>query len=349
MPSLTRQQTFLKIDPLQPKYRWAQLQTGLFNAENNEWSDISTISATLKSELAERLPWISLQAKKIVSNRTKEVHKALLETSNKSVFESVLMKNSKDQWTLCLSSQIGCAMKCVFCATGTMGLQRSLNSDEIVDQFRFWQRYLANDPKQKDETRITNMVIMGMGEPLANYDNIKNALQTILEYTGIGQTKITVSSVGIIKDLNQILTDPDWPAVRIAISLHAPNQELREQIIPTTTPDYFPKLAEWAGAYLKKFGNRNHHLTFEYILLGDINDQDEHAKQLAKYANSIDNIKVNLIPYNSTNTSASKLSRSTNLENFKEILRDKGISVTTRKSLGHDLSAACGQLVVLNQ
>ena len=151
--------------------------------------------------MEEKTPWYSISLYNIFISQKKDTHKAILQTSDNQKFESVLMENRTGAWTICVSSQIGCAMKCSFCATGTMGIKRNLSSDEIVDQYRFWNA--AIQPHE----RISNIVFMGMGEPLANYENVRHAINQILKHTDIGRTKITVSSVGIIPQLERILTD----------------------------------------------------------------------------------------------------------------------------------------------
>jgi len=243
-----------------------------------------------------------------------------------------------------VSSQIGCSMRCSFCATGAMGLKRSLTSDEIVDQYRFWKYFLAQRPSLPQ--RISNIVFMGMGEPLANYDVIKQTIHTWFKYTDLGPTKITVSTVGILPRLEKLLEDPDWPSVRIAISLHSANEVKRKEIVPTSVPDFLTRLAKWTHDYDKRYGNRRHWITFEFILINGVNDSDEHAEELARYVKKTAARKINIIPYNPVKGKVFERSQEKNIDHFKSVLRSHGIDVTQRKTMGDDIAAACGQLAV---
>lgn len=300
------------------------------------------------------IPWMSVTSQTIQVSGNGDTHKALLGVAGDKQIESVLMKNRAGAWTICVSSQVGCAMRCGFCATGKMGLTRSLIADEIVDQYRFWNSYLVapgfslGEPGLKPgaTARISNIVFMGMGEPLANYEELKASLNTLLKYTDIGATHITVSTVGVLPRLEQILTDKDWPHVRLAVSLHSAIEETRKKIVPTSYDEFLPKLADWAKRYLQKFGNRRHHLTFEYVMLKGVNDTPSHAKALAVFVNRIGRIKVNLIPYNLTGV---EFARSTDsaIDQFLEILHTNHLIATTRRTMGDDIDAACGQLIVV--
>jgi 23S rRNA (adenine2503-C2)-methyltransferase len=223
-----------------------------------------------------------------------------------------------------------------------MGLKRSLTADEIVDQYRFWHGYLTERPDLPQ--RISNIVFMGMGEPLANYDNVKTAIHTWLKYTDIGVTHITVSSVGILSQLEKLLTDPDWPDVRIAISLHSANQAQRESIVPTTAPDFLKELAGWSHRYAKLRGGGRHHITYEYTLLSGINDTEEVARELGAYIRTTASGKINIIPYNSVPGKPFTRADEDRKERFKAILRSMDVDVTERRTMGDDIAAACGQL-----
>ncbi len=319
-----------------PAFRLKQIQSALFDTKNSTWNDVSTLPKEMRKKMEENISWISLKPVLISESDSHDSKKALLRTVDDFTIESVLIKNSRGHWSACVSVQVGCAMNCAFCATGDMGLKRSLTSDEIVDQLRFWQKNIESDE------RITNIVYMGMGEPLANYVEVRESLNMILDNTEIGPTRITVSTVGILPRLWQLLEDPLWPNVKIAISLHSANQETRKEIMPSTAPDFLKDLKDWCDAYLKKFGNRRHHITFEYLLLKDVNDSIQDAKKLAEYVKKIKHIKINLIAYNQTE-SFDTPSQST-VNKFLEILKNRGIDATRRKSLGGSIKAACGQL-----
>ncbi|MDG1950142.1 MAG: 23S rRNA (adenine(2503)-C(2))-methyltransferase RlmN, partial [bacterium] len=339
-----RKEQFDTLFPGQPSYRWKQVEEGLFS-DARSWEEITNISKDMREKLS-TLPWLSLEPQTVQVSGKKDTHKALLRTNDGKDIETVLMKNARGSWTVCVSSQIGCAMRCGFCATGKMGLTRSLNSDEIVDQYRFWAQYLGEHPEV--EGRISNMVFMGMGEPLANYVNVKDTLNRLLTFTDIGRTRITVSTVGVLPRLEQILEDDEWPHVRLAISLHSAVASTRKEIVPTSYDAFLPTLTSWCKAYLKKFGNRRHHLTFEYVMLKDVNDTPKHAKELAKFVNRIGNVRVNLIPYNLTGMEFS-CSTPEGVDTFFSSLKKHGVIVTTRKTMGDDIAAACGQLIVLSK
>lgn len=336
----TRKEIIEQLFPNIPKFRDDQIQTALFNPSNKNWDDLSTLSKEMRSEIIKSVPWTSLGCSKIVESSDRKTRKALLQTQDANAIESVIMRNKREQWTICISSQIGCAMGCLFCATGKLGLIRNLNVDEIVDQVRFWQNQIKSDE------RISNIVVMGMGEPLINYENVRDVLNLIVKYTDIGKTKITVSTAGVLPRMRQILTDPLWPHVRLAISLHSVDSQTRKKIMPSSTPTFLDDLAVWAKDYLKIHGNRRHHLTFEYLLLSGINDSEIDAKKLASYVKKIGDIKVNILIYNSTG--AFQAPSKERAMAFSKVLQDCGVDSTRRSSMGSDIFAACGQLAKIS-
>ncbi len=326
-----------------PKYRLKQIYTAQFGGDCDSWQSISTLPQTMRDKLGDIL-WISVRAITIQESANKDTYKAVLEGYDDKKFETVLMRNKKEQWSICVSSQVGCAMKCTFCATGDMGLKRSLTEDEIADQYRFWFEFLCKN--NLPNPRISNVVFMGMGEPMANYDNVKIAIHRWLDYTDLGPTKITVSTVGVLSQMRRLLDDPDWPIVKIAISLHSADQTRREEIVPTTPPDFLKKIIDWSHEYNNKLGNRSHHITYEYTLLAGVNDSLEDAKLLGSFVRKTAFSKVNVIPYNPVK---GKLFSRTDIERktiFKDTLRLMGINVTERKTMGDDIDAACGQLSI---
>ncbi len=327
----------------QPAYRFKQVRQALFNPKFNSWSNLSSLDKDLRQKLENALPYLSVREIESLSSPSDKSKKAILELADMSLIETVLMNNSRQQYTVCLSSQVGCQMGCRFCATGTMGLKRNLTADEIIDQYRYWLYSLGE--KSDDKDKITNIVIMGMGEPLANYEEIKEALNEILNYTEIGPTHITVSTIGLFPILEKILNDSDWPNVRLAISLHAPNLEIRKKIIPTTPSDYYKNLVDWSKKYLKQFGNRSHYLSFEYIMIGGLNDSLDQAKELVKLIKRIGQVKVNLIPCNGSIDVSLKRSQEKDIRLFSEFIIKNNIRSTIRQSQGQDIAAACGQLI----
>ncbi len=312
---------------------------------NNSFEDFTNFSIEERESLAQNLSWEVFVQAKVFAAKAGDTFKAVLETVDGLKIESVLMENSRGAYTICVSSQVGCAMACTFCATGTMGLKRSLTSLEILAQYRFWANFIA---KKKLDRKILNMVFMGMGEPLANYINVRNAINVLLDLKLLGPTRITVSTVGVIPALERILTDEKWPNVRIAISLHSADPKKRRAIVPTTVSKFHQKLLDWSRKYFAKFKSNRLQVTFEYTLIAGVNDSQEHAQELAEYVRKFGRAKINVIPLNKVQGQDFMPSQRDTIEEFKHIILKKGIDVTQRKTMGEDIQAACGQLAVNN-
>lgn len=347
----SRQEQFSKLFPQQPRFRWEQIQRAFFDPKINGWDEISSLPKQMRDALVgtaqglslqNRIPWMTCRDRIILRSKTGDTYKAALELYDGKLVETVLMQNSREQWTVCVSSQVGCAMACSFCATGKMGLLRSLTGDEIVDQYRFWMYWLSARPDLPQ--RISNVVFMGMGEPMANYERVKTALNTWLKYTDLGPTHITVSTVGVLPMMEKLLADKDWPHTRLAVSLHSADKTTRKNIVRTSSDAFLPALTDWSKRYLKKYGNRRHYLTFEHVMLAGVNDTEEHAKQLTNFANRIGDVHINLIPWNTVADTPFAQSQEKQLEIFSQTLKKRGVSVTVRRNMGTDIAAACGQL-----
>lgn len=294
-------------------------------------------------KLAQSAPWLTLSQVALLESVLHDTFKAILETADGKRIETVLMQNARGFWSICVSSQVGCAMACTFCATGKMGFTRNLSADEIIDQYRFWMYFLEG--RHDLEQRISNVVYMGMGEPLANYENVKASLLAFLTHTDMGPTRLTVSTVGLIPMLRKILTDETWPPVRLAVSLHSADAKTRTDIMPSSYPKFLDDLAVWTGTYFEKFESRRRHLTFEYVMLAGVNDTPLHADKLIAFARKVGKVKINLIPYNDTKSKYAT-SESTALLGFEKRLLDARVDVTRRRTMGADIAAACGQLIV---
>tara|TARA_Y100001968_G_scaffold238222_1_gene221543 strand:+ start:20 stop:1180 length:1161 start_codon:yes stop_codon:yes gene_type:complete len=286
----------------------------------------------------------SLYNKGIRVGRLKEIHrvlaqdstiKLLMGTTDGEIIETVGIPTDK-RLTVCVSSQIGCPMGCRFCATGKGGLKRSLDVNEIVDQVISIREVMNRRP--------THVVFMGMGEPLLNIRNVLDSIQCITNDLGIGQRKITVSTVGIPGTLPNLakLAKERLGRVKftLAVSLHAPNQDLRELIIPSASSYPITSLLKDCRKYLELTGRR---VSFEYILLGGLNDQEIYAEQLSNLVSGFQS-HVNLIAYNPIAEEAFKRPSQFSVNSFKERLKSKGIAVSVRASRGRDKDAACGQL-----
>lgn len=342
-PLISRSTRIAELFAGTPRYRLKQAEDVLFSPQAHGWEDAGVLPKDMRAKLSASIPWMSVTLAEQAISAKKDTHKVALSLADGARVESVLMENRRGWWTICVSSQVGCAMRCAFCATGKMGLKRNMLADEIVDQYRFWQEYLRARPELPQ--LISNIVFMGMGEPLANYTNVRDALNTLFAHTELGPTNVTVSTVGVLPRLQQLLDDPLWPPVRIAISLHSAVPETRKEIVPTSYDDFLPKVAEWTQAYFAKFGTRSRHLTFEYVMLGGVNDTPVHAKALAEFVKKCGNVKVNLIPYNFTDSEFAR-SEDPTIRAFMETLESSGVVVTRRKTMGDDIAAACGQLIV---
>ncbi len=341
-----RKKIFSELFPDAPAFRWRQFKQGLFDPNLGSFEVMTSLSKDMRESLMAALPFLSTQEVMVLKSYNGDTEKAVLSLSDGARIETVLMRNARGYRTICVSSQVGCAMACTFCATGKMGLSRNLSEDEIIDQYRFWAYRLAALKNEHD--RVSNIVFMGMGEPLANYENVKAAIETILTHTDIGPTKITVSTVGLIPMLQMLLNDTTWPPVRLAISLHSANALLRQEMMPTSYPEFLQKLSAWTKNYFEKFPEARRHLTLEYILLEGVNDTEASALELARFANGIGKVKVNLIPYNTTASTYHK-SDEEHVTKFQEILQERGVDVTRRRAMGNDIAAACGQLITMNK
>lgn len=325
----------------QPRYRSDQILHSLYQESPNKISDLHQIPSTMQDALVKA--GYTIGTKSEVSRITsKDGHttKILLKFDNETLIETVLMQynptsnKTHPRSTVCVSTQVGCPMGCTFCATGQMGFEKNLKAEEIISQVL----YFANFLRKKDE-HVTNLVFMGMGEPLANYDETIRAVRILTHPRafGLGQRSITISTVGVISGIDK-LADENIQ-VKLAISLHAPNNRLRKDLVPTAGPHSVEDLISAAKRYFKKTGRR---VTFEYALIDGINDSNKVATELAHILKG-NGAHVNLIPMNPTAGGFSRPARKRVLA-FQQILRDAGINCTVRVEKGSEISAACGQL-----
>lgn len=324
----------------EPSFRLRQAEEALYSGNFPSWDGVNNLPKALRERLSAEVPWNTLSETQTLRSARGDSWKAALRTEDGYAIEAVLMRNARGQLTVCVSTQVGCAMACAFCATGKMGLSRNLSQDEIVDQVRFFREYVSGNGVDGE---VTNIVFMGMGEPFANYEAVRDALRILTGPMGIGTTRITVSTVGLLPGLRRILADPEWPKVRIAISLHCADETERRKIMPSTPPGFLDDLARWSDDYARSFPEKRRHLTLEYLLLAGVNDSDDDLRKLTKLARRMGRVRVNLIPYNATDGGFLGSSRDI-ASRFREGLERAGVTVTVRKSLGGDIAAACGQL-----
>ncbi len=314
----------------QKPFRAKQIFSWLYQKDAQSFEDMSDLSKDLRNQLNEEFTLDVLKIKEKQVSRDGTI-KYLFELLDGSLIESVLMIHDYGR-SLCVTSQVGCNMKCTFCASGLLNRQRNLTAGEIVAQIIKVQE----DIKQ----RISHVVVMGTGEPFDNYDNVMNFVRIINHPHGlaIGARHITISTCGLIDGINKY--SEEGIQTNLAISLHAPNDEIRNELMPINKVYPMDDLREAVSNYINKTNRR---VTFEYILLKDINDDIIYARQLAHYLRGL-NAYVNLIPYNSVDEHGYQPSSKEQAEIFKSELLRLHINVTMRKEHGRDIDGACGQL-----
>jgi 23S rRNA (adenine2503-C2)-methyltransferase len=243
-----------------------------------------------------------------------------------------------DRGTLCISSQVGCALECSFCSTGRQGFNRNLTVAEIIGQLWWANKALGRDPK--GERVISNVVMMGMGEPLANFDNVVTALNLMLDDNayGLSRRRVTVSTSGLIPAMDRLR---DACPVALAVSLHAPNDALRDQLVPINKKYPLKELMAACKRYIEKAPRD--FVTFEYVMLAGVNDTAAHARELIALTRDVP-CKFNLIPFNPFPQSGFERSSPEAVRRFRDMLVEAGLITTTRKTRGDDIDAACGQL-----
>ena len=275
-------------------------------------------------------------------------HKWLLAmgVDGQNAIETVYIPD-KTRGTLCVSSQVGCGLNCTFCSTATQGFNRNLTTAEIIGQVWVAARHLGNVPHQ--QRRLTNVVMMGMGEPLMNFDNVVRAMSIMRDDLGYGlaNKRVTLSTSGLVPMIDRLSAESD---VSLAVSLHAPNDELRQSLVPLNRKYPIAELMASCVRYLRSSHKRDS-VTFEYTLMKGINDQPEHARQLARLMRQFDNAvqakdsaKVNLIPFNPFPGTRYERSEEQDIRAFQKILLDAQVLTMVRRTRGDDIDAACGQL-----
>jgi len=322
---------FDKILEKEPKYRLKQAKAAIFKDLIEDWQEAKTLPQELRKKLGEDYP-LQIEAK--VFNSPDGAVKALFVLSGGLKIESVLLRHKDGRNTVCVSSQVGCALCCEFCATGKLGFKRNLNYSEIAEQVLFFARLL-----KKEKGKITNVVFMGMGEPFLNYDNVLMAIRTLNDKDGfnLGVRHFSISTVGIIEGIEKLAKEN--LQINLAVSLHASDDELREKIMPINKKYPLEEILMAVKEYVKKTKRR---VMFEYVMIRGVNDSDLEAKKLAELLKDIPLSFVNLISYNPTGIF--RPSSPERIKKFKEILEEKGISATQRHRFGEELDAACGQL-----
>jgi len=325
---------FVKENNLQG-YRLKQLYQQYYIEAIESWDALTTWPLDLREKLKKTIPFCKLDNFQEYISKDAKTIKALSFTKEGFPVETVLMKYPKRN-TICVSCMSGCPVGCSFCATGQMGFNKSLDTQEIIDQVLYFKRKLNKEGK-----KITNIVYMGMGEPMLNLENVVESIDILTdpEKIALGRRRVTVSTVGYIEQLDQFLSMD--LGVKIALSLHAPNQELREKLMPSVAKSNpLSKLME----VLKDYQERsNKKITYEYILIKGVNDKEEHAKELAELLKG-QIVLVNLIRLNPSPLVPFEPSSMNKTRSFQAILNEEGINNTLRQSYGDEINGACGQL-----
>lgn len=325
------------VDNGHPRYRASQIWRHLTQHRTESFQEMSDLPKALRSTLETEF---ALFQSKVTQHQvaTDRTEKLLLELADGSTVECVLMRETSRR-TICISTQVGCAMGCVFCASGMLGLKRNLNRAEMLEQILRLDRVL--DPDE----RLTNVVVMGIGEPLQNLAELLPALDVVTDPTGMGLSprRVTISTVGLPAKIRE-LAQTGKP-FNLAVSLHAPNDGLRNELVPVNDNIGVDSILAAADEYFETTGRR---VTYEYVLLGGINDGPEHAYELAGHL-SRRNAHVNLIPMNEVETLSFEEPSIPRTMEFVEILENAGVAATVRKRKGADIDAACGQLRLKNE
>jgi 23S rRNA (adenine2503-C2)-methyltransferase len=333
----------------EPKYRVGQARDAVYKNFISNWDEATFFSKELRDKLNAECP-LEIKADVLVSEREDSV-KARITLADGLIIETVMMRHEDGRNTVCVSCQVGCPLGCLFCATGKMGFKRNLTSDEIIEQVIFFDRYLKNFKIEKLKNCVTNVTYMGMGEPFLNYDNVLESVKILNDhkYFNIGVRSISVSTAGIIEGIEKLSKEPLH--INLAISLHAPNNKLRGELMPINKKYPLKEVLKAVDNYIEKTKRK---VMFEYVLIKGINDSGEHAKELAKIMGGNKLYFVNLILYNETHSTGSgqagiyKASDTKRVKEFRAILEKLNIRYTQRHRFGDDINAACGQFVTNN-
>jgi len=316
-------------------FRATQLLKWVHQQGVYDFSAMTNLSKSLRSSLSSQAVFV---VPEIINDQISEdgTRKWLLRLEDGNSIETVFIPES-DRGTLCLSSQVGCALNCSFCATARQGFNRNLTAAEIIGQLRLANQLLVRTGGQRP---VTNVVMMGMGEPLLNYKNVIQAMILMQEdfAYGLSKRRVTLSTSGLVPEMRRL--SEDCP-VSLAVSLHAPDDELRNKLVPINRKYPVAELMQACREYTK--GLPHQKVTFEYVMLADVNDTDLHARKLTKLLSNVP-CKVNLIPFNPFANSGYKSSSLSRINHFRDILMQKGVMTVTRKTRGEEINAACGQL-----
>lgn len=315
-------------DKGQPKYRFRQISENYFSGKFDGFLSMSNLPKNLRQELSKEIEYMSVLEDSLADSNSS--HKAGLKLKDGALIETVLMEYRA--WnTVCVSTQIGCAMDCLFCATGKMGLKRNLTKEEIVDQVIYW--------KQK-KYKVSRVVFMGMGEPFLNWDQVYGAIKLIHDKIGIGWRKMSISTVGVVEGIDKLIET--GIEINLAISLHSTKQSVRQKIMPGGSKY---ELKDIFGATRNYTAKIKRPVFFEYSLMDGINDSDQDASDLAQFIKSNRLFHLNMIDLNPIENSMIRSSTKERKDRFLAILDKNRTKYSYRASLGGNIKAACGQLI----
>ncbi len=319
----------------EPAYRFGQIWQSVYKDLNFSPETFSTLSKTLRTRLAESYCFDPVIPDKVMNSEDRETSKLLFKLQDGKKIEAVLMRYL-DRNTICISTQVGCPMNCAFCATGQMGFTRNLSRGEIVGQVMYFAKQLKDEGK-----KLTNIVVMGMGEPFHNYDAVMGAMSILNDAEGFqfGERRITISTVGIIPMIEKFTKA--HKQINLAVSLHAPNDVIRQKIMPADRKYPMTELMDACRNYTEVTGRR---ITFEYALINKLNDSYENASELTHLLKGM-LCHVNLIPLNSTDGYEFKGSPRERVNDFKMVLDRAHIPCSIRLKRGIEIGAGCGQLL----
>lgn len=328
------------LDMGEKKFRAQQVLKWIYHHQVDDFEQMTDVGKALRARLHELA---EIRAPEMIHEGISRdgTRKWVFKVTGGSGVETVFIPDGR-RGTLCVSSQVGCALDCSFCSTGKQGFERDLTAAEIIGQV--WQAARSFGPRTNlGEHPITNVVMMGMGEPLMNYDNVVAAMRLMKDDLGYGISKkrITLSTSGMVPQIDQLSRDLD---VSLAISLHAPNDALRNELVPLNKKYPLDELLAACKRYSDNVTHRHNTITMEYVMLRGVNDQPEHARQLVKILRGIP-VKVNLIPFNPFPHAGYERSHKPDILAFHKFLNDNGLMTTVRTTRGDDIDAACGQLV----
>lgn len=319
------------------KFRATQVMKWIHQMGVTDFQQMNNLSKDLRNLLSETSCIQNLQvAKDLISKDG--TRKWLLQLQDGNNIETVFIPED-DRGTLCVSSQVGCALDCSFCSTGRQGFNRNLSAAEIISQV--WLASQLLDEEKKPGRKITNVVMMGMGEPLLNFDNTIIAVRIMMDdfAYGLSKRRVTVSTAGVVPAMDRL---GDTLDMRLAVSLHATNDELRNELVPVNKKYPLKELLAACRRFIDKQNTRSR-ITFEYVMLDGVNDKPEHARELIRLLKGIPTL-MNLIPFNPFEGSGYSTSSKNAVTRFREILHASGMTTVVRKTRGDDIDAACGQL-----